>query len=411
MARIALFIHGLSGGGVQRSFVNLAAEFLRRGHEVDLVAGTATGAARSMVPADVRLVALKRRTRFAYLPLVLRAEPEARHLLLKPVLFPLAPQKALYYLPALTGYLTERRPDVLISADTYCNLVAIWARRLAGTATKVIASERNALSVQLKRPERRRAWRWRHVPALIGHVYSQAEAIVAVSNGVGDDLAEICGVPRGTISTIYNPVYYGPDVERQARAHLDQSLFQPHDVTTVLGVGRLVGPKDFATLIRAFALVRTQRPARLIILGEEQKRGERARLLALARSLGVEGDVHLLGHVANSYSYYARASIFVLSSYREGLGNVVIEALACGCPVVSTDCPHGPAEILDGGKYGRLVRVGDHESMAAAILATLDDPPCPDLMRARGASFSAERAASAYLSLAGLDAGASTPPR
>jgi glycosyltransferase involved in cell wall biosynthesis len=343
--------------------------------------------------------------------LVWRAEPEARHLLLKPVLLPLIPQKVLYYLPALTDYLADRRPDLLISADTYCNLVAVWARRLAGTATKVTVSEHNTFSAQLRRPERRRTWRWRHAPALIGHVYPQADAIVTVSHGVGDDLARSCDVPRSRISTIYNAVHFGTDLDRQAQAPVDQSLLQSNDVPIVLGVGRLVGPKDFATLIRAFALVRARRPVRLIILGEEQKRGERARLLGLARSLDIEDHVHLLGHVANPYRFFSRASVFVLSSYREGLGNVLIEALACGCPVVSTDCPHGPAEILDGGTYGRLVPIGDHESMAAAIVATLDAPPRAEFLRARGAAFSAERAATSYLSLAGVGPATPTQPR
>lgn len=404
MAQISLFIHGLSAGGVQRSMMNLATEFLHRGHHVDLVVGTAKGAAVAMIPPALRLVPLKKRSRLSYLPLVWRAEPDARELLLKPALLPLVPQKALFYLPALTEYLAERQPDLLVSADTYCNLVAIWARRLAATATMVVASEHNTLSVQLQRPERRRTWRWRHAPALIGHVYPHADAIVAVSNGVGDDLARTCGLPRERISTIYNPVHFGAELGRLAEAPLEEGLLPQDDTPILLGVGRLVGPKDFATLIRAFALVRAQRPTRLVILGEEQKRGERARLLGLAHSLGVGDHVHLLGHVANPYQFFSRASVFVLSSYREGLGNVVIEALACGCPVVSTDCPHGPAEILDGGKYGRLVRVGDAAAMAAAVIATLDAPPHPEFLRARGAAFSADRAASAYLSLAGLDA-------
>lgn len=411
MAYIALFIHGLSGGGVQRSTMNLAAEFLRRGHRVDLVVGTAAGSASALVPPTARLVPLQRRGRLSYLPLAWRAEPQSRRLLMKPVLLPLIPQKALFYLPALVDYLASHRPDVLISADTYCNLVAIWARRLSGVATRIIASEHNTLSVQLQRPERRRAWRWRHAPELIGHVYRRADAIVTVSRGVGDDLARLCGLPRDHITTIYNPVHFGPELDRLASAPLEAGLLPAGDAPIVLGVGRLVGPKDFATLIRAFALVRARRPARLVILGEEQKHGERARLLALAGSLGVADDVHLPGHVANPYRFFARAAVFVLSSYREGLGNVVIEALACGCPVVSTDCPFGPAEILEDGKYGWLVRIGDPEGMAAAIEATLGAPPRSEFLRARGGAFSAERAASAYLSLAGLEDAAAIPPR
>ncbi len=402
MARIGLFIHGLSGGGVQRSTVNLANALLARDHEVDLIVGTTHGAARRMVPSGARLVPLRRRTRLSFLPLVLRAEPELRRLFMKPVILPLVPQKAMFYLSALVSYLDQRRPHALISADTYCNLAAIWARRLAGTPTKVIVSERNALSVQLRRAERRNAWRWRHAPQLIGALYPAADGIVAVSDGVGDDLSSLCGIPRHAISTIYNPIHPGAALERWAQEAPAHSWLQPGEPPVVLGVGRLVKPKDFTTLIRAFAVLRQERPARLLILGKEQDKGERARLLALARALGVGEDVQLPGHVDNPYAFYQRASVFVLSSYREGLGNVLIEALSCGCPVVSTDCPHGPAEILDGS-FGRLVPVGDWHAMAKAIASTLDFPPDPARLRARGASFGVERAASAYLALAGLD--------
>lgn len=404
MARIALFIHGLSGGGVQRSTINLAAEFVRRDHEVDLVVGTAEGASRSMVPAATRLVPLQRQTRLGYLPLVMQAEPDLRRLFLKPVMLPLLPQRALFYLPALADYLQMRQPDAVISADTYCNLVAVWARHLARTRTRIVVSERNALSVQLRRPERRHAWRWRYAPPLVGALYPKADGIVAVSEGVGHDLAALCNIPRGTISTIYNPIHPGEELEDRAAEAVDHPWLRPGEAPVILGVGRLVKPKDFGTLIRAFALVRAERPARLLILGEEHERGERDRLLALARSLGVADDVQLPGHVANPYAFYRRAALFALSSYREGLGNVLIEALSCGCPVVSTDCPYGPAEILDGGEYGRLVPVGDWRAMAAAISATLDSPPALQKLRARGASFSVERAASAYLALAGVAA-------
>src|SRR5262245_97829 len=253
MARIALFIHGLSGGGVQRSTINLAKELVGRGHDVDLVVGTAEGASRSMVPSDARLVPLRRRTRISYLPLVMHAEPELRRLFLKPVILPLLPQKALFHLPALIEYLRERRPDVLISADTHCNLVAIWARRVARAPTKIIVSERNALSVQLQRPERRRAWRWRHVPPLVGALYPMADGIVGVSDRVGHDLSRLCGIPRDRITTIYNPIHTGEELESRAARPIDHPWLKPGQPPVILGVGRLVKPKDFATLIRAFA--------------------------------------------------------------------------------------------------------------------------------------------------------------
>jgi glycosyltransferase involved in cell wall biosynthesis len=132
--------------------------------------------------------------------------------------------------------------------------------------------------------------------------------------------------------------------------------------------------KDFATLLKAFARLRRTRPAKLIILGDGEGKED---LEALAETLGIRTDVDFPGYVANPYVYFRQASVFVLSSAWEGLPNVLIEAMACGCPVVSTDCPSGPSEILDGGRFGRLVPVGDDAAMAQAIEATLDQGDAP----------------------------------
>lgn len=404
MSHIALFIHGLSGGGVQRSTMNLAGELRRRGHRVDLVVGTADGAARSLIPDGVTLRPLRRSSRLKFLPLAWRAEPTAREQMLKPVLLAPIPQKAMYYLPALLDYLQYHKPDGLIAADTYCNIAAIWARKLSGERTRVVVSERNPLSVQLQRPERRRAWRWRHAPALIGLVYPQADGIISVSRGVGDDLTAMTGIARDRITTIYNPIHIGDELDRRAAAPVNHHWFRAGEPPVILGVGRLVKPKDFPTLIRAFAQLRRTRAARLLILGEEQEPGLQQHLGQLARELGIAEAVQLPGHVENPYAYMRQAALFALSSYREGLGNVLIEALSCGCPVVSTDCPYGPAEILERGRYGRLVPVGDTNALAAAMAATLDAPPTREHLRARGREFGVERAASAYLSTLGLPA-------
>jgi glycosyltransferase involved in cell wall biosynthesis len=166
-----------------------------------------------------------------------------------------------------------------------------------------------------------------------------------------------------------------------------------------LGVGRLVKQKDFPTLIRAFARVRAGRPVHLLLLGRAKNGKKRRRLTDLIDSLGVTADVQLAGYVDNPLAYMKRAAVLVLSSAWEGLPGVLIEALACGCPIVSTDCPSGPSEILDGGKYGRLVPIGDDAAMAAAINATLDAPPARDALRARAEDFSADRAIDRYLAV------------
>lgn len=396
---IALFMHGLTGGGVQRATLNLSRALTERGHKVDIVVGTIDEERRHRVPQGVRLLKLRRSFRWRFWPLVWRADPEGRRLALRPVLLPLVPQKALYYLADLTRYLREERPDAMVAADTYCNIAAIWARRQAGTPTRIIVSERNALGAQLLRPERRRAWRWRYAPPLIRHVYPQADAIVSVSDGVRDDLAAVAGLPVDSIVTIYNASFLGETTRRLIAEPVTHPWLVDKSAPVLVGVGRLVLPKDFATLIRAFARVRAVRPARLIILGDEKTRGERARLQALATELGVAADVDLHGFVENPFAFLARADVFVLSSRREGIANVVIEALVCGCPVVSTDCQFGPYEVLEGGRYGRLVPVGDDQAMAAAIVETLDNPPDREVLRERGATFSLERVAQRYLEL------------
>jgi len=172
----------------------------------------------------------------------------------------------------------------------------------------------------------------------------------------------------------------------------------------ILGAGRLTPQKDFVTLIRAFARVRAQHPARLVILGDGKQRGE---ILGLAHRLGIAADLDLPGFVDNPFAWMSRSAVFVLSSVWEGFPGVLIEAMTCGCPVVSTDCPSGPVEIVDGGRYGRLVPVGDDEAMAAAILASLRDPGSPEMLRARAAEFSVDQAIDRYLEVL---LGAHPPP-
>jgi glycosyltransferase involved in cell wall biosynthesis len=168
-----------------------------------------------------------------------------------------------------------------------------------------------------------------------------------------------------------------------------------------LSAGRLVAKKQYGVLLEAFAQLRAQRSARLVILGDGPERG---RIEQRARQLGVSDDVRLLGWCENPYPYLQRAAVFAMTSNREGFGNVLVEALRCGCPVVATDCPSGPGEILGGGRFGELVPVGDVPAVAAALARSLDTPADRARLRARGAEFTAERAADAYLAAVGLPA-------
>ena len=369
---LAIFIYGLSGGGAQRRTLTLAHAFAARGHRVDLVVIRSEGPLLHEVSPLVRLVALDSR------PSRLPDWLNRRSL------------RVAANIGALAAYLRRERPDILLSAASHVNLAALWARRLSRVPVPLVVRASNHLSrssFTTERPPRLLGW-W-----LARACYPWADAVIAVSDGVAEDIARLTKMPRERITTIYNPTVT-EEMKAMARAPLDHPWLVPGAPPVILGAGRFVAQKDFPTLLRAFARVRAVRPARLVILGEGKKR---RRLEALARKLRVAEDLALPGYVDNAPAWMGRASIFVLSSAWEGLPGVLIEAMACGCPVASTDCPSGPSEILDHGAYGPLVPVGDEGAMARAILSVLGDPPEPSTLRARAAEFSVDRAADRYL--------------
>jgi glycosyltransferase involved in cell wall biosynthesis len=388
---LAIFLRSLvGGGGAERMMVTLAGALAERGHRVDLVLGRAAGSFLDEIHPAVRVVDLGVRTILPALPALLRLPAEGARLL--PACLPPSPPRVLGCIPALARYLREECPDAMLSALDYSNLAAVWARRLSGAATRLVLSERNTLSVRAARSSERSL---RALPAMIRRFYPWADAVTAVSDGVAEDLARISGIPRAAIVTTWNPVV-SPALASAAARPLDHPWFLPGEPPVVLGAGKLRPQKDFATLIDAFARVRAARPARLVILGEGPEEG---RLRVRARRLGVSTDVRLEGFVRNPFAYMARASVFALSSAWEGLPSVLIQAMACGCPVASTDCPSGPAEILEGGTYGPLVPVGDAEALAAAIVRLLDAPTEPERLRRRAGDFSVERVAERYLAV------------
>jgi glycosyltransferase involved in cell wall biosynthesis len=397
--RIAVLMPDLGGGGVQKMTLSLATALNARGHEVDIVVYEPAGELEPMVPPQLTVRHLEPGSRFLGRVLALLADPRALPRLLLPVLLARKPAPTLAYLDALAAYLRERRPDALLAAAPHQNLEAVWARRLAGVATKVLISERTVPSQILPGSP---MWRNRFLPPLMRRSYQQADVIVSVSQALGDDLAEVTGIPRRRITTIYNPVV-GPEIEALAAEPVEHPWFQPGRPPVILGVGRLSEQKDFPTLIRAFAKVRRERAARLVIFGAakdvaktELRRNE---LLALARELGVAADVDAPGFAPNPFAYMARAGLFVLSSRYEGLPGVLIQAMACGCPVVSTDCPSGPMEILEGGRWGPLVPVGDVDRIAAAIVSVVKDPPPRGALKARAREFSVAQAVQRYLEI------------
>jgi glycosyltransferase involved in cell wall biosynthesis len=398
--QIAFYLEDLGGGGVQRMTLIIAGALAERGHRVELVTCNREGPLYSQIPAKVRCHELEAAPDLLARAYALAADPGSLGVMLRPLLLPLKLPRTLRYLPALARYLRREQPDTLFAATPYLNIVAVLARRLVGATTRLVISERTHLSTNLAHSGGgTNDWRRRYLPPLMQHTYLLADAIVAVSDGVADDLAAHIDIPRQAITRIYNPTLL-PDLPDRAKEPVQHPWFAPGAPPVVLSVGRLGRQKDFPTLLRACARVRATRPLRLIILGEASDPGEQddrqARLTALADELGITADLALSGFVSNPFAYMARSAVLVLSSVHEGFPNVLVEAMACGCPVVSTDCPSGPAEILDNGKFGPLVPVGDELAMAKAIATVLDSPLDKEQLRARAAVFSFEQAIDNY---------------
>lgn len=362
---VAIFLPSLRGGGAERVMVTLANAFAARGLKVDLVLASAEGPYLDEVSPTVRIVDLRAR-------------------------------RVLTSLPGLVRYFRRERPRAMLSALNHANAIALLARRLAGGDTRIVVSERSHLSVSLCGPI---SLRGRAMPWFMRRTYPWADGVVAVSAGVADDLAATISLPRDSITVIHNPVVTD-DMLAHANAPLNHPWFAPGAPPVIVGVGRLAPEKDFAVLIRAFARVRESRAAKLVILGEGELRTE---LEEQIRAQRLDGAIALPGFQPNPLPYMRRAALFVLSSRLEGLPNALIQAMACGTPVVSTDCPSGPAEILEGGKWGRLVQVGEVDALADAMLATLNETDRPDTAK-RAQDFDANSAIDHYLRILMLDA-------
>lgn len=357
---VTIYLPSLGAGGAERLHINLAPALMARGFTVTFLVHRIRGSLVDEVPTGVRLVSLEC-------------------------------DRALGALRPLVGFLRKERPDILLSNLGHNNVIAIWGAALARVRTRVIVTHHSSLSAE----SRRRSWKFRVLPLMCRWFLGWSHGIVAVSNGVGDDLSKMTGIGRDRITTIYNPVV-ADDID----AKMDEPSGDPWLVDDgppiILAAGRLVAQKELNVLMSAFSMVAKQRDARLILLGEGPLG---ARLSAQARELGIEDRVRMAGFQNNPYPFMRKAAVLAVSSRYEGFGNVLVEALACGTPVVSTDCPYGPSEILDNGRFGSLVPVGDEAAMARAILDALDHPLPPEILRQRGREFTVDRAATLYADL------------
>lgn len=359
--KIAILLPDLRGGGAERVNLDLAHEFARQGHQVEFVLMKAEGEFLPEARAEFSVVDLGvDRTR--QIP------------------------------AALARYLRTRRPDALVANMWPLTAAAVLGRGLSGVKTRLLLMEHNTLSKQY------RSWGPLHsammrLSMVLG--YRRADFVGAVSAGSAADTARLALMSPGKVHVLHNPIRPRPAPSAEELAQADAFWGAPPGAR-ILTVGGFKEQKNHPLLLQAFAALRGSPEARLMFLGQGPMEAE---LRNLSQSLGIADRVIFAGFHANPTPFYQTADLFVLSSDYEGLPTVLIEALASGTPVVSTNCPSGPAEILQGGRYGTLVPVGDAPAIAAAISTTLAKPHDADLLRRRAANFAPAIAARAYLSL------------
>lgn len=331
--RLAVFMPSLDGGGAERVTILLLNELATRGYAIDLLVAKGKGVYRSQVDPTINIVDFEQH------------------------------RVATCLLP-LAKYLKENQPAALLSVMNYANVIAIMAKQLSGAHSRLVLTEHNDAQQALRHSN---SIRYRLVSILTKWLYRKADAVVCVSEGVADSIQRTLGIPRNQLSVVYNPVIHS-GIRKSAEMSISHPFLPENGEPLLLAVGRLTTQKNFPNLINAFSLVRKTLSAKLVILGEGEERGN---LTALIASSGLAQDVLMPGFVDNPYAWMRRADVFVLSSSWEGLPTVLIEALACGAKVVSTDCPSGPKEILENGRWGELVKVDDAEALAEGIIKTL----------------------------------------
>ena len=359
--KITLFIPSLHGGGAEKVFVNLANGFIKKNKKVDLILAKQEGPYLKDLSEKVNIINLnKKRVLFTLLPLI--------------------------------QYLNREKPDILISALSHANIITLIANYFINNKIKVIVTEHNPISIKnnqlffLKKLLTK---------FFIKKLYKKSNKVVAVSRGVANDLVKTLKISENNLHVIYNPIYTSGLVKKPSSEFFHKWLDNKKDII-IIAIGRLTKQKNFLLLIKSFEIIVKKINVKLIILGEGE---ERQNLEKSIQNLNLQNSIDLPGFVDNPYSFLNKSNIFVLSSDFEGFGNVLVEAMACGTPVVSTNCPSGPSEILENGKYGKLVPVNNPNALAEAIIETLNNPIESSILQKRASFFSVEKSVNEYLKI------------
>ncbi len=363
--KLAILVSFSGQGGVERMIANLCEALVDAPIDLDVLLIKARGPYVDRLPDSANIISLR-----------------ARH--------------SLTSVWEVSRYLKKERPDALLAIKHRGILAALRARQLARTNTPISGRIGTTVSAALANKSSRQRQRWYR--AMRKH-YPKLEQLIAVSQGVADDVLDITGMSESRVSVVRNPTIT-PEMLAAANEPVEHPWLSAEGrVPVIMGVGRLTEQKDFATLIAAFARVHSQREARLIILGDG---GLRSELIAQATSLGVEAHIALPGFQSNPWAWMSKASVFALSSRWEGSPNTLTEAMALGIPVVSTDCPSGPRELLDAGRIAPLVKMGDVDALASALLSVVAAPPRSEVLTEAVSAYHRDVSAASYLQTLGL---------
>lgn len=405
--RISIILPDLAGGGAERATLRLAAGFLQRSHLVDLLLLRPAATYRESIPPGIRIFyvtypfrripsastfvsdATRRGFSLEQLPVSPLGRYSALSTLRRRWPGSLTTSRNACDAAAVAKYLLRIQPAVALSALHPANVALVCGKILADADTPVLVSIRNNLALDYTKADLTRA----------RVLYRKANAIVSVSKGAARGTAKTLALPTECLNPISNPIPVEA-ISSAAQEPVEHPWFKEDGPPVVLTAGRPSPQKDHPTLVRALALLRHSTEVRLVILCDSEGFNTRSGIREtrrLAASLGVAERVTHLEFDENPFRYMARADVVALSSRYEGFPNVLVEAMACGTPVVSTDAPYGPNEILEGGRWGPLVPVGDADALAKAIAGVLAGQrvSASDL-QLRAASFSTQRAVDAY---------------
>jgi len=358
--KVIILLPNLCGGGAERVYVYLANDWLLRGIAVEFILMERKGELLPLLGAGITVTELYSEN-------------------IRSLILPLA------------SHLKKTKPDVILASMWSLTSAAVISWVLSGKAGRLFLCDHEHLT---------RSYLTRHrvsasfLKNTIRFTYPLADGIIAVSQGVKEDLCALGKLPEKMVRVIYNPAATGVSPDRVS-IDVGNKLWGEGFKHNILAVGRLSEEKDYNTLIRAFALLPEALNAKLVILGDGPLREE---LHKFVTQLGLVEKISFPGFVRDTYPMYRSADLFVLSSLWEGFGNVIVEALECGVPVVSTRCPGGPAEILENGRYGRLVPVGDHVALAEAIVKSLEEEHNHADLKLRARDFSVKKISDQYLS-------------